>query len=195
MASPQRSFPENPPPHRPQLEDLQHGPAARAVSGGWRFGLWWISILLILAIWYAGWGWGGHGGWWFHHGQPVNDALEDGDGAGVLNTTLKQQYIGQAFQARSLPVERAAGPNAVWIGSPFNSVPTLLALPAGPQTAAITSSAAVARGEWLDVNGTVEAAPNGAQAKQWWNLNASDLNRLANQGAFVQAKGVQIAPH
>lgn len=199
MATPQRNYPSTPPPRKPQLENLQKGGVEREVSGGWRFGFWWIWLLLIPAIWYGGWGWGGHGGWWFHHRTPVettNDAVTTGQGLEALSATNKQQYVGQGFQIRNVPVERAAGPHALWIGSRFNSTPMLVVLPAnGTGSASLTSANAIAQGEWLDVNGQVIAAPNAAQAKQQWNLTDADVSRLENEGAYVQATGVQRAPH
>lgn len=65
MASPQRHDPSynRGPEYDPELQrrDL---PARRA-GAGW-FAWWWIWLLIILcAIWFAGWGWGDYGGWWF----------------------------------------------------------------------------------------------------------------------------------
>lgn len=130
MASPQRQIPPDPRQDpRPELQNLETGRVQKEISSGWRFGFWWIWILIIVGIWYVGFGWGNSGGWIWGHRHPagtVNDAALSGPGVTMLNASNKAQYIGQAFEVRNVPVERQAGPSAYWIGSRFNAVPMLV---------------------------------------------------------------------
>lgn len=177
----------------PQLENLrQIDNLDKQVSSGWRFGFWWVWALVIVAIWFVGYGWGGHGGWL--RARPVaqtNDAAMSGPGIDMLNATNKARFANQAFQLRNVPVERQASARAVWIGSKFNSDPTLLILPAGnnPETASI------GQGSWIDTNGRIYAAPQAAQAKRQWKLSDEDVQRLEKQGAYMQATVIQQVPH
>lgn len=167
----------------------------REVAPGWRFGFWWIWILVIVAIWYVGFGWGGHGGYFRHSSGAVaqNDAAPTGDGVQILDATDKARYAGQVFQARNVPVEQAAGHQGFWIGAVHNSIPMLLVLPTAPNDAA--ANAEIRAGGWVNVNGQVIAAPNAAQAKQQWGLSDADVRRLEQEGAYIQGTQVVAAPH
>lgn len=198
MASPQRRDPEQlretpravP---RPALGDLPK--AEREVSSGWRFGFWWIWILVIVGIWYVGFGWGNSGGWiWGHHAtgiQSRNDAAMTGDGAVILNATNKRHYIGQAFQIDNAPIQRAASNVALWIGTPTDSTPMLLVTTGVPSDPGNTRLAA---GQKIYASGPVMAAPNPAQAKQQWDPSDVDVTKLEEQGAYVQANQLQRIP-
>lgn len=188
MASPQRRpDPEN----LRQLEDMRHRDVQREVGPGWRFGFWWIWILVFVAIWWVAFGWGNSGGYVWGHGravatEPANDAVLSGPGLPILNaaTPSKHIYIGQAFTIRNVPVERVAGAQAVWIGNAQNSTPMLLILPSGSNTSAL------APGEWLNAAGRIRKAPAAAKAQQQWGLSAADAQALEKQGAFIQGTEV-----
>ena len=194
MATPQRQYPPPPePPRRPELQNFSQGGAGRKVGSGWRFSFWWIWLLVILGIWYVGFGWGNSGGWLWHHSAPGmhNDASITGDGSVILNANNKRQYIGQAFQVDNAPVDRAASNVAFWIGSRNNSVPMLLVTTGVPANAGNEN---LAHGQSIYAGGRVMAAPNAAQAKQQWSLSDADVAKLEQQGAYIQATQVQRVP-
>jgi hypothetical protein len=64
MASPQRPDPNE---SRRDYEDLERARMTRRSAAGAGFAWWWVFWIVIigLAIWWAGWGWGGSGGWWW----------------------------------------------------------------------------------------------------------------------------------
>jgi hypothetical protein len=198
MGSPQRqpSYPPDQPdrPSRqgPQLENLrQVDKLDKEVSSGWRFGFWWVWALVIVGIWWVGYGWGGSGGWLRpHHNAVQNDAAISGPGIDMLNAENKSQFVNQAFQLRNVPVERRASNRAIWIGPKFNSVPTLLILPTGNNP----ESASIGQGSWIDTNGRIYAAPQAAQAKRQWGLSDADVQQLEKQGAYMQATVIQQVP-
>lgn len=194
MATPQRQIPPEPP-RRPELRNMSQGGAAKEVGPGWRFGFWWIWILVIVGIWYVGFGWGNSGGWvWGHRNRGVvsrNDTAVTGDGAVILNSANKRQYIGQAFQIQNAPVQRAASSVALWIGSPTNSTPMLLVTTGVPSNPGTTD---LAGGQSIYASGRVTPAPTAAQAKQQWKLSDSDVAKLEQQGAYIQANQVQRVP-
>ena len=198
MGSPQRQ-PPVPPEQRPrntqsgpQLENLRSGKVEREVSSGWRFGFWWVWVLVIVGIWYVGYGWGGHGGWLRSRPAAVqNDTQLSGQGTAMLDANNKASFANQAFSLRNVEVERRASDRALWIGSKFNAVPTLLILPAGNDR----SIAAIGQGAWIDTTGRIYAAPKAEQAKQQWGLSDQDAQQLEQQGAYMQATGVQQVPH
>lgn len=70
MAVPENRNPNVPPPHVNDLGDQQI--VERSSRGGWR---WWFiwPVVFALAIWWAGWGWGGTGGWWFGRTNPAQN--------------------------------------------------------------------------------------------------------------------------
>ena len=101
MGSPQRqpSYPPDQPERAsrqgPQLENLrQVDKLDKDVSSGWRFGFWWIWALVIVGIWWVGYGWGGSGGWLRpHHNAVQNDAAISGPGIDMLNAENKGQFV------------------------------------------------------------------------------------------------------
>lgn len=89
MATPQRQFPNEPPRREPKrVERRTATPPAR--SGG--RSLFWIWIVLFIAaiIWFAGWGFGGYGGWWWGrtHGPTITQPTNRGTGAGGTGTAV-----------------------------------------------------------------------------------------------------------
>lgn len=194
----QRQVPPPDPPRRqpPELQNLAKGGVESKVGPGWRFGFWWIWVLVIVGIWYVGFGWGNSGGWiWGHHHAaaigPRNDAAMSGDGAVILNAANKRQYVGQAFQIENAPIERTASSNALWIGTATNSVPMLLVTTGVPSNPGNTG---LEGGQAIYASGRVETAPTAAQAKQQWGLSDADVKALEQQGAYIQANQVQRVP-
>lgn len=196
MALPQRR--EEDPIEQQPLGDVRE--TDREVGGGWWTRLWiWLVIAaaIVCCIWIA-WGFGGSGGWWWgnrNHAPVANlvtsgpagtNPLPTGSGVAVLNAGNKQAYIGKAFDARNVTVQSMVNNNAMWVGSQNSSMLLIMA-------GAISDSAAnahIAQGEAINVTGTVEKAPPAAQAKSRWNLSDSDVNRLEQQGAYIQANQV-----
>lgn len=201
MASPQRPLPEEPRQENPpELENLRTVRAQREVSSGWRFGFWWIWILIIAGIWYVGFGWGTSGGWiWGHHHAAAtrNDMALQGPGVAILDASNKLPYVGQAFVIQNVAVQRMAGPQAYWVGSTFNSVPMLVvnasngASPATDTGSGNNGGPGATPQERLDVTGRVMKAPAPAQAEQKWGLDVADANRLQSQGVYIQATEMQ----
>lgn len=181
MATPQRQVP-NEPRRGPELTNLSQGGVEKKVGPGWRFGFWWIWILIIAGIWYVGFGWGSSGGWiWGHRAHNVqsrNDAAMIGDGVPMLNSTNKQQYVGQAFEIRNAPVQRQASGKALWIGSQNNDVPMLVVLPGGNDVAA--APAGTNGPEYPNGNapGQTTVTPNGAHTA----ASAAGSSQNANSG-------------
>ena len=67
---------DNPNPNRPptHVDDLgDQRIVEKSTRGGWRW--WWIwPVVVALCIWWAGWGWGGTGGWWFGRTNPAQNS-------------------------------------------------------------------------------------------------------------------------
>lgn len=120
MASPQRPDPNEP---GRNYEDLQRARMERRAAPGAGFAWWWFFWIVIigLAIWWAGWGWGGTGGWWWgtrartvpmygttYAALPpaANQAAINGAGLTVLNATDKHSYIGKSFTIYDVPYGR-----------------------------------------------------------------------------------------
>lgn len=197
MALPQRKEEEPVEPQRP-LGDVRE--VDREVGGGAWSRLWiWIIIAaaIVCIIWIA-WGFGGTGGWWWgnRNHQPVanlvtsgpagTNPLPTGSGVAVLNAGNKQAYIGKPFDARNVTVQNMVNDNAMWVGG--QNSPMLLIL--GGAVNGSAANAHIAQGEAINVTGTVEKAPPAAQAKGQWNLSDDDVNRLEQQGAYIQANEV-----
>lgn len=187
MASPQRQIPHEPRQDpRPELQNLQSGGVQKEVSSGWRFSFWWIWVLIIVGIWYVGFGWGNSGGWIWGHRNPVqttNDAALSGPGVPILNAANKQPYVGQAFEIQNVPVEREAGPMAYWIGSRFNAVPMLVINASNP-----ANQTANAGGNSAPGRATAAPAQNAAANA------AGSPNRTANSSG-VQSAVAAFQPH
>jgi hypothetical protein len=145
-------------------------------------------LIIIAAIWFAGWGWGGYGGWWW--GRPRTIVVQQGnvqptgEGVAVLNAADKQPFVGQAFSIRNVRVAKKVNDQAFWIGTGDHARSMLV----------VGSTAGnIREGEQIDVTGTVEKAPPAAQAKQQWSLSDDGAQRLEQQRAYVQANQVQQA--
>lgn len=169
----------------------------KKVGGGVRFGWLWIWIWLaiiafvVAIVWFGGWGWARYGGWWWGHNEtrvlPPADNTLNGSGVAVLDATNKQIFVGRPFNVRNVPVQSIVNDNALWVGA-NNAESMLVILNGNDNTAA---NANLAQGNRVNVVGTVEKAPNAARAKQQWDLSDDDVQRLEQQGAYVQATDVQ----
>lgn len=214
MASPQRPDPDEP---RRSYDDLERDRLARermnrrTAGTGAGFAWWWVFwiVVIALAIWWAGWGWGGSGGWWWsgrgrtapygttapgtsgtagtgNAGTPANQAAIAGPGLRALTATNKQSYINKPFQVNNVPVQNQVNDHVFWIG-PNNSTAMLVVLTGNGNTAA---NAQISQGTRVNVTGTMQKAPPQAQAQQQWQLSGDDAAQLERQGAYIQATQV-----
>lgn len=224
MASPQQM----PGPNRPTRVETRRRPAdvreirtreAPGPGAGW-FAWWWIWLIVILcAIWFAGWGWGGYGGWWWGNrgsvstsGYPgtANGTLPGnagatgtvagtagtatmnmvmGQGAPILTATDKRPYIGHRFQVSDAVVMKKVSEHVLWIGQSTRNSDAASVL-------VILSGAAganVAQGDLVNVAGTVAKAPAAGQAQASWKLSGDEAKRLEQQGAYVAAGRIRSA--
>jgi hypothetical protein len=210
MAVPQRQEPEprrdygTLPPERP----------VRSTSVG--FAWWWVLWLIIIGlfIWWAGWGWGGTGGWWrgTREGYAGNGAAGaayapgaagtaagatgngdagrmSGPGKQVLDATNKSAFINQNFQVNDAPVQGKINNRALWIGASDSS--RMLAVL--NRTGSSAANADISQGTLVNVTGTVEKAPPAAQLRSQWHLSRSDAQRVEQQGVYIQASQVTNA--
>ena len=211
MATPQRKFPaEAGLPPEPQSQ-LDKGTPVREGRRR-RSGYLWIILLLILGVWYVGFGWGNSGGWFWGDrtvSAPVaNDGELSGSGVVILEVANKQDYIGQSFQVQNISVDHWSGNRAVWIGARHRYLPMLLVFSSAatfaPQSSdaaspgnagAAESGGSAGKVQRLDVTGTLVKAPPRAQAQQEWNLSDDDVNQLEEEGVYIQAGTVQPVKH
>jgi hypothetical protein len=142
MALPQRRDPNEE--RRIQEQERRRIETDPGVTGG-GFGWWWLWLLIIIAIiWFAGWGWGGYGGWWWGRRAPATGvyapvngsgangtatnangngangaaaAIPTGEGVAILNATNKSQFIGQKVDIRDVRVNNKINDHALWIGN------------------------------------------------------------------------------
>lgn len=208
------SSPQRPDPNR-RLEDtpeLQPGMTNPRRSGGGWFAWWWIWLFIILcAVWFAGWGWGGYGGWWWGNRGVYPSAYRNGavtppgtvagaaggsgqltasgPGMAILNATNKTASIGQSFAVNGAPIQKKLNDHALWVGQ-NSSTPMLVVLNGAADTAA---NANLAAGERVNVMGTVKKAPAPAAARKKWGLSQSGAQRLAQEGAYIEANQVEAA--
>lgn len=84
----------------------------RATRGGWRW--WWIwPVIIALAVWWAGWGWGGTGGWWWGRTAHQNTAIPAKPGSTTTETLANagaKQPQTSASAAAGGPEEPVTGP-------------------------------------------------------------------------------------
>ena len=76
MATPQRQFP-----NERRTDAVENRPAEEPVRRGGRSWFWiWIVLFIAAIIWFAGWGFGGYGGWWWGrtHGPTVTQPTNPG---------------------------------------------------------------------------------------------------------------------
>jgi len=190
MASPQRNFPAPERRPAPELRLQDRRPVTPRLSQAKRDLILALITAAILGLWFVGWGWGNSGGWlWGAREMPAaSDGQLNGPGVAILTVADKQEYIGQPFQVQNVPIDRRAGDRIVWIGQWHDSLPMMLLLNSGT-TAGISKAQP---GQLLDVTGTIVKAPATAVAKQQWQLGDEDLEQLAQQGVYIQAKQVRV---
>lgn len=216
MASPQRHYQHDPEaePASPPQSRLHPAPAAVQPSRkGWRSSFSLILLFAAILIWYVGFGWGDSGGWlWGNResaAEPVNNGQISGPGVAILEVADKQDYAGQPFEVRNVPVDHWSGKTAVWIGSSHSYLPMLLLLPPGsgiappsgtaPRTAPASPGSSPASPsaplQRLDVTGKVVKAPPLREAQQQWHLSDEDVDQLEQEGVYIQATQAQLAGH
>ncbi|HEX8710691.1 MAG TPA: hypothetical protein VF730_02375 [Terracidiphilus sp.] len=220
MASPQqRPDPDESRREYREYEDLQRARMERRSAAGAGFAWWWVFWVVIigLAIWWAGWGWGGTGGWWWSgraRTAPMYGTTSAAPGTNngtAMNGTAGNANTGYGGQAAiSGPGVSAltATNKQPYIGKPFqvsnvpvqdkvsdqvlwiggNNSPSMLVVLAGNGNSA--ANAHIGSGDIVNVTGTVQKAPPQAQAKQQWSLNDDDTAKLEHQGAYIQATQV-----
>lgn len=190
----------------------------RGPGAGW-FAWWWVWLMVILcAVWFAGWGWGGYGGWWWGNrgavsmngypgtatpngaagtalgaGTTANMNLVTGPGAAILMSTDKRTFIGRHFRVNDAEVTKKVNDHVLWIGQGGNDSQgaSMLVVLEGSGNHAAPANVSV--GDLVNVSGTMKRAPAAAQAKQSWNLDGNGQKRLEQQGAYVAATRVQRA--
>lgn len=182
--------------------------------GGWRW--WWIwPVIIALAVWWAGWGWGGTGGWWWGRsahsevipappGAKTTNTLANagaqptagktlgggpqpmsGDGLQIITAEDKQPLVGHKLAANDLPVYQMVTDRVLWIGEKY----PILAVVAGngPTTG-------ISRGKLVDAIGTVKKAPPASRARRDWKLDAGDTSRLEKQGVYLDVSQLSLPP-
>lgn len=110
---------------RCEIEDLEPRPGWYRRGGGLAW--WWVWILLIgiAYFWFAGWGWGPYGGWWWGQPEVRMQPQVTGSGVGVLDSNNRVAYVGKSFALRNATVERQVNERVFWIGK-ANASPMLL---------------------------------------------------------------------
>lgn len=91
---------QNPEPPLPDLRNLGDQKQVDKTRGGW---LWWwiLPVVAALAFWWAAWGWGNTGGYWWgprtsHLDNPANGAIENSDmknGLGSANGAVANNNV------------------------------------------------------------------------------------------------------
>lgn len=168
---------------RREMKDLQRrGWYGR--GGGW-VGWWIVAIVILVAFfWYAGWGWGGYGGWWSgSRTQRTVSVPVTGSGAAILNSTdsSRVSFVGKQFTLRNARVERVVTSTVFWVGN-GNSKPMLMVVAADGST----TEPSINVGDLVGASGMVEKAPAPQQAKQEWNLDQTGMQQLERQQAYLQ---------
>ena len=168
---------------RREIKDLQRrGWYGR--GGGWVG--WWIVVIIILVafFWYAGWGWGGYGGWWSgSRTQRTVSIPVTGSGAAILNATDSNRvsFVGKQFTLRNARVERVVTGTVFWVGNGTQR-PMLMVVAAN----GATPEPSIHVGDLVGASGMVEKAPAPQQAKQQWNLDQTGMAQLERQQAYLQ---------
>ncbi len=212
MALPERRVSNRPPTHVNDLGDQRE--VEEVSRSGWRW--WWVWPLVVaLAVWWAGWGWAGTGGWWW--GRAAHSAVIPaqpgaktaktlanagaqptagntigggpqpmaGDGLQIITAEDKQPLIGQKLAANDLPVRQMVTGHVLWIGEKH---PILAVVRGNAPTTGIT------RGELVDAIGTVKKAPPASRATRVWKLDSTDASRLEKQGVYLDVSELSLPP-
>lgn len=154
---------------------------------GWiAWGWIWLLILICCFLWFAGWGWGGYGGWWGARQRYLGEQAITGSGAAVLYSSTKADYVGQAFNLENAPVQHEINNRVFWVGS-AHAAPMLVVV----KTTRNSGKPAIRSGERISISGIVEKAPPAAEAQHNWGLSNQGAQRLEQQQAYLQATVVQ----
>ena len=211
MASPQRQGPHDP------LQEMAREPCRVervAGEGNWwlgGLGLWVVVGFCVVAlIWFAGWGFGGYGGWWWgprtHQAKVarVNGGEAYGEGTSVLNADNKQAFAGQPFSINDVAIVKKTSDGTFWIGSE-GAMPLFVVLQGGQSNSTNGNAAnsgnatvevpsgTIAVGNRVNITGTVERAPADPAAMKNWALSLSGASRLTREGVYVAALQVKDA--
>ena len=190
----------------------------RVSRGNWRW--WWIwPVIIALGFWWAGWGWGSTGGWWFGRMHSQNTAIPAPVGSRttetLANAGAKQPPTNatlggspQKMVGPGVPV-LAAQDKKAYIGKQFaaNEIPVQQKVSSNalwigenkPMLAVVSGSGhdsakGVDQGVLVDAIGTVKKAPPKAEAKRQWALSDDDASRLENQGAYIEVSQLTSQP-
>jgi hypothetical protein len=190
MALPENRNPNVPPTHVNDLGDERI--VERQSRGGWRW-RWIWPVIVGLAVWWAGWGWGSTGGWWFGRTQASqNTAIPAPPGSRttetLANAGAQQPLTNAGADARGArPQEQMVGPGVQildaankknYVGRQFEA--SYVPVQEEPSN----------RTAWIGANHTMLAVlpPNASE-----NGNAN--NGSITPGELVDAKGtVKKAP-
>jgi CTP:molybdopterin cytidylyltransferase MocA len=219
MASPNRPNPDQP---RLDVNDIGEERIVESVSrGGWRW--WWIwPVIIALAFWWAGWGWGSTGGWWWGRAHSQNTAIPAPPGARttetLANAGAQQPVTSAGADAGGAKIaNQTSGPGVEilaaqdkqpFIGKSFAAAEVPVqqkvsdhAMWVGgsqPMLAVITRNPIpkdVDQAKVVDAWGTVQKAPPAAQAERDWSLSKQDAARVEHEGAYIQLRELKVPQH
>lgn len=187
MASPLRADPGGPQRDRETRKASGAGPESprgRRTVWYWRWGFW--IVIFAAAIAWGVWGAAVGNGWWFlGHTNPSNvkGPPINGPGLAALQTSNKQSFLGQKFQANFVPVQKKISDTVFWVG-PKNSPPTLLVI---KSNGTATKNGVINAGTLIDITGTVQKSPPQAQAQKEWSLSSKGAAQLEREGGYIEA--------
>jgi hypothetical protein len=218
MAEPDNRNLKQPPTHVNDLGD--QGAVESASRGGWRW--WWVwPVIIAVAFWWAGWGWGSTGGWWWGRAHQQNTAIPAPAGSRttetLANAGAKQPLTSAGADAGGARAGMtgpgvqvlAASDKRRFIGKQFTAddVPVqsklnnhelwigenndMLAIVNGPGN---DNARDVGPGNVVNAHGMVKRAPSASVAKREWALSDQDAARLEHEGAYIQVSEVTV-PH
>lgn len=199
-----------------KFENLQPRPSDGYRATGGAGGFWWVWFIILVCafVWFAGWGWGSHGGWWWGtrrvtgpNAPAVNGRTYNGPTAtpvapatGAANTSSASGGAGANSAAALLasnkrqfegkPLQASGVPVVKKVTNDVfwvgsNASAALLVVAKVPGNQ--VSAAKVKPGESVNVSGTVEKAPPAAEAEKDWGLDRTEAARLEQEGAYLNA--------
>jgi len=180
--------------------------------------LWLWPLAAALVFWWARWGWGTTGGWWFNHNRAANSQIESQPSPYTAQPNPVQARqpspTSRADAAKDKLYTPASGADIVasrekviYIGKRFQASdipiqrrvsPRVLWIGQGtPMLAVVNGAASTAAknaGPGRDVNamGVVRQAPPPDQAKQKWALSDEDTVQLEQQGAYIELSQLTV---
>jgi hypothetical protein len=192
----------------------------RDTRGGWRW--WWVwPIIFALVFWWAGWGWGGTGGWWWGRVHSQNTAINAPAGARTTETLANvgaEQPLTSAGAAAGGAKITMAGPGVriltspdtdkvIYVGQRFqaSNVPVVKKVNAramwigqgNPMLAIAVGPTRqtvedLKKGKEVNAEGTVRPAPTAAEAKHEWALSDKDASKLEDQKAYIELSHLSV---